>query len=186
MVNGQYDEIGMTQTMHAQKTEPIDCPETTHSSARGLPLHSLGQHVDALVDTVSRGVDKEAESYNLTHLQFALIRMFLVDLERTVTELAQMFSMDLPGMSRVVSRLADRGLLSRRRPRENRRVVLLQLTEEGVALGLELHERAHAYEERLTQGIDADEQESFLATIRKIVANHAALERSRPDSGGAG
>ena len=89
-------------------------------------------------------------------------------------------------MSRVVRRLVDRGLLSRRRPREDRRVVLLKLTAEGVAIGLKVHRIAHSYEERLTQGIDAEELKSCLATIRKIVANHTALERSEPGSGGQG
>ena len=68
--------------------------------------------------------------------------MFLTDLEWTATELAQMLSADASSISRVVSKLVERGLLSRRRPREDRRKVLLKLTEEGVALGLELHEKS--------------------------------------------
>ena len=91
-----------------------------------------------------------------------------------------MLSVKASTISRVVSKLVDRGVLRRRRPREDRRVVLLKLTEDGVALALEIHERAHAYEERLMQGIDAGELEICLATIRKIVANHADLERSMP------
>ena len=62
--------------------------------------------------------------------------------------------------------------------------MLLKLTEEGVALGLELQEKAHSYEERLTRGISAEDLEVFLATIKEIVANHAAWEEANSDPAG--
>ena len=127
-----------------QKTEPVNGPDFAQSAAKGPPLHSLKQHADALVNTVSRGVNRAAAAFNLTPLEFALIRLFLVDLEWTATELAHMLSVNASVMSRAVTKLVDRGVLHRRRPRKDRRVVLLKLTEEGVALGLELHERAHS------------------------------------------
>ena len=176
----------MMKMVPKQRTKLVNGPDFAQSAAKGPPLHSLKQHADALVNTVSRGVDREAAAFNLTPLEFALIRLLLVDLECTATGLTHMLSVNAPTISRVVSKLVDRGVLHRRRPRKDRRVVLLKLTEEGVALGLELHEIAHSYEERLTRGISAEGQEVFLATIRKIVANHATLERSESDSGGPG
>ena len=152
-----------------------------HSHRAGTPLHTIGQHARALVNSVTKGVDREAAAYNLTPTEFAVIRLFLTDMEWTATELAQMLSLSASVMSRAVSRLVDRGVLRRRRPREDRRLVFLKLTEEGVALGLELHERAHSYEEKLTQGISAEDMEICLATIKRIVANHAAWEESDSD-----
>ena len=149
----------------------------THSHRVETPLHSVGRHAKALVNAVAGGVDTEAAAYDLTPTEFAAVRLFLTDLEWTVTELSEMLSVDASSMSRAVSRLVDRGVLRRRRPREDRRKVLLKLTEEGVALGLELHERAHSHEERFTRGISPEELEAFLATIRRIVANHAAWEK---------
>ena len=155
-----------------------------HSHRAGTPLHTIGQHARALVDSVTKGVDGEAAAYNLTPTEFAVIRLFLTDMEWTATELTQMLSVDAPYMSRAVSKLVDRGVLRRRRQREDRRLVFLKLTEEGVALGLELHEKAHSYEERLTQGISPEDMETYLATIRRIVANHAALAGSDADPDG--
>ena len=128
-----------------QRTEPVNGPDFAQSAAKGPPLHSLKQHADALANAVSRGVDREAAAFNLTPLEFALIRLFLTDLEWTATELAQVLSVNASVMSRAVGKLVDRGVLYRRRLRKDRRVVLLKLTEGGVALGLELHERAHSY-----------------------------------------
>ena len=177
----------MIKMVPRQKTEPVNGPDFAQSAAKGPPLHSLKQHADALVNTVSRGVDRAAAAaFNLTPLEFALIRLLLIDLEWTATALAHMLSVNASSISRVVSKLVDRGVLQRRRLSKDRRVVFLKLTEEGVAFGLELHERAHSYEEKLTRGISAEDQEVFLATIRKIIANHATLERSESDSGSPG
>ena len=63
-------------------------------------------------------------------------------------------------------------------------MVYLKLTEEGVALGFELQERVHSYEERLTRGISPEDMETCLATIRRIVANHASLEEANSDPAG--
>ena len=41
-----------------QKTEPVNGPDFAQSAAKGPPLHSLKHHADALVNTVSRGVEQ--------------------------------------------------------------------------------------------------------------------------------
>ena len=174
----------MSGMVGKQMPETENRSHRTHSHRIESPLHSVGQYAAALVNAVTRGVEREAVAYDLTPTEFAAVRLFLIDLEWTVTELAQMLSVDASSMSRVVNNLVERGLLSRRRPREDRRLVFLKLTEEGVALGLELHERAHSHEERLTRGISPEDLEAFLATIRRIVANHAAMEESDSDPDG--
>ena len=171
----------MSEMVGKQMPETEHRSHRTHSHRIETPLHSIGQHANALVNVVARGVDREAAAYDLTPTEFTVVRVFLTDLEWTATELAQMLSADASSISRVVSKLVERGLLSRRRPREDRRKVLLKLTEEGVALGLELHEKAHSYEERLTRGISPEDLEIFLATIRRIVANHASWEKENSD-----
>ena len=149
-----------------------------------MPLHSIGQHAKALVNAVAKGADREAAAYNITPTEFAVIRLFLTDLEWTSSELGQMLSVDTSAMSRVVTKLVDRGVLHRRRCRKNRRLVHLKLTEEGVALGLELHKRAHSYEDMLIHGINAEHLSICLDTIKKIVANHIAWEEFNSDPAG--
>ena len=152
-------------------TETSNRSHGTQPYRAGAHLHSLEQHATALVKSVTKDVYSEAAASNLTPTEFAAIRLFLGDLEWTATELAQMLSVDTSAVSRAVSNLVDMGVLCRRRLSKDRRKVLLKLTEEGVALGLELHARAHSYENRLTCGISDEELETFLGTIQKIVAN---------------
>ena len=156
----------------------------THSHRVELSLDGLVQDATSLAKSVTRGLDRETAVYDLTPTEFAAIRLFHVDQEWTTTELTQALSVNASAVSRVVNSLANRGVLSRRRSREDRRMVYLKLTEEGVALGLELQERVHSYEERLTHGISPEDLEVFLATIRRIVANHAALEDTSSDLAG--
>ena len=98
----------MMKMVPKQRTKLVNGPDFAQSAAKGPPLHSLKQHADALVNTVSRGVDREAAAFNLTPLEFALIRLLLVDLECTATGLTHMLSVNAPTISRVVSKLVDR------------------------------------------------------------------------------
>lgn len=136
------------------------------------PLHNFGQYATALLNVVAKGVDAETKAHNLKPLDFALLRLFLTDDEWTPTELARVLPVEVSAISRLVTKLVDRGLLYRRRPRTDRRIVLLKLTEEGTALALEMHRRVQAYEESLVQDIPEDEIENFLSTIRKILDNY--------------
>ena len=133
----------MSQMVNRRMSETGNRSHRAHSHRVELSLDSIGQHATALVNAVAGGVDREAAACDLTPMEFAGVRLFPIDMEWTVTELAQMLSVDASSMSRVVNKLVDRGLLRRRRPREDRRLVFLKLTKDGVALGLELHEKAH-------------------------------------------
>ncbi|MYE54047.1 MAG: MarR family transcriptional regulator, partial [Chloroflexi bacterium] len=100
------------------------------------------------------------------------LRLFLADEEWTPTELASVLPVEVSAISRLVTKLVDRGLIYRRRPRRDRRVVLLKLTEEGSAISLEIHRKVHAYEDSLIQGIPEGEIENLLSTIRKVMDNY--------------
>ena len=138
-------------------------------------MNRIGQHVRALANSVSSVLDREALDHDLTPLEFAVIDSFGRELEWSVTGLAEMLSVKVSVMSRVLKRLVDGGLLRRRRPRNDRRIVLLKLTEEGLALSLILQEKSRAVEEKLVQGVSAEDLQICLATIRKIVENQARL-----------
>ena len=161
-----------------------DRSQGTHIYRARTPLQSIGQHAKALVNSVTKELNSEASACNLTPTEFAVIRLFHIEQEWTATDLAQMLSVNISVISRAVSGLVEKELLQRRRPREDRRVVLLRLTEDGDSLALEFHEKARAYEKRLTQGIGAEDMENCLTTIRKIVANHAALNETNSDPSG--
>ena len=142
-----------------------------HEQPRVTPIHSLGQSAAAFANAVSRAMETDLSHEGLTPLQFAMIKLFLTDEEWTVTKLADVLPVEVPAISRHVTRLVDRGILYRSHLRSDRRYVLLKLTEEGRKLALELQGKEHLYEEGLVEGIDEVEVEAFLSTIRKILEN---------------
>ena len=118
--------------------------------------------------------------YNLIPLEFAILRAFLGREEWTTTQLAKALPVTLSRVSRVVTKMVGMGLMRRRRLRSDRRVVILTLTEEGLALTSELHRRVQAYDARLSEGVSAQEELAvFASVLSKVMANYTALQTRR-------
>ena len=143
------------------------------------PSIDLGVRVRGLVNTVAKGMEAEVAPHGLTSLQFALLRVFLQEEEWTATQLAQVLPVHVSRISRVVTKLVDMGLMRRRRPRNDRRVVILTLTEEGKALTSELDQRVRAFDARLAEDISEEEMATFASVTSTVIANHSALKRTR-------
>ncbi|NGO72875.1 MarR family winged helix-turn-helix transcriptional regulator [Streptomyces boncukensis] len=72
--------------------------------------------------------------------------------------------------------MEDDGLLVRRRDPENRRVHLVELTEEGTAAFHRMRKAATAFDRQLRQGLSEDELARFDATLARLRANAAAAD----------
>ncbi len=130
-----------------------------------------------LANFVERGIARELTPYNLTPMEFNLLRFCLIEQgeEITATQLAQMLPVDASRVSRIVTAVVDRGLLVRRRLPEDRRVVMLHLSDEGKDLTLRALGSLDAFVARLMTGVDEDAVRVFVAVFSRIVANHAAF-----------
>ena len=74
----------------------------------------------------------------------------------------------------MVSKLVDMGLVSRRRPSNDRRVVFLTLTGKGRALTLDIQRTVHDYEAVISEGVSEEEMAVFAAVTARVVGNYAA------------
>ena len=157
-----------------------DPPLKASFETRGWASPSdLGTCVTGLVNAVARGMAQIVAAHGLTHIDFALLRLFLGADEWTATQLAEMLPLARSGISRSVSKLVDRDLIRRRRLLSDRRVVMLSLTTEGLATTQELHRRVQAYDSSLCEGVSDEEMAVFASVSSKVMANYAALEQSR-------
>lgn len=132
----------------------------------------------ALVNVVAKGMADLVAPHMLIPLEFALLRLFLAQEEWTTTELAQALPVTASRISRIVTKLVNRGLVRRRRLHDDRRVVMLSLTEEGRTLTLELHRRVQAHDARLSEGVSEEELAALASATSKIVANFSSSARS--------
>ena len=138
----------------------------------------LGACVAGLVNAVARGMSQIVAPHGLTHIDFALLRLFLGVEEWTVSQLAQTLPLAPSGISRSVTKLVAKGLIRRRRLLNDRRVVMLTLTDKGLALTQELHRRVQAYDSTLGEGIGEEEMAVFAYVSSRVMANYAAFGQS--------
>ena len=156
--------------------------EQLRTGEAGTPSNDLGPCVTGLVNAVARGTAQVVAPHDLIPLEFALLRLFLWEEERTATQLAQILSVKMSRISVVVTKMVGRGLMRRRRLSNDRRVVMLSLTEEGKALTLRLHRRVQAYDARLCEGVREEEIAVFASVTSKVMANYTALQTRRNGS----
>ena len=135
--------------------------------------------VAGLVNAVDKGIAAEVAPYDFTSLEFSLLRTCMETGECTATYLAQLLPVDPARISRVVTRLVDRGMLVRRRLRSDRRVVMLSLSDEGTEVASRILRRVHEYGDQLTTGISEEDMRIFADVTSQILANHAAMQRPR-------
>ena len=135
-------------------------PDTTgrQDDPLGWRPADLGSCVTGLVNALAQGTVGLMAPHGLIPMEFALLRLFFVKEEWTTTELAQALPVKAPRISRVVSKLVDMGLVSRRRPSNDRRVVFLTLTDEGRTLTLDIQRTVHDYEAVIAEASASPEQ----------------------------
>ena len=138
----------------------------------------LGAYVTDLGIAVTRGISDVLAPHGLFPVDFSLLRACLrFGSECTATQLAEVVPTDPSRISRIVTKLVDLGLLSRRRLPDDRRMVMLRLTDEGSELTSRLYEHTQAYYAALMEGIAAEDLRGFESTAAKVMENYRRLER---------
>ena len=139
----------------------------------------LGACVTSLASVIVKGMAEVVEPHGLTPMEFSLLRACMSAGECTATELAAVLPVDASRISRLVTRLVDRDLLIRRRLRDDRRIVMLRLSDQGTELTNLLDGRIREYDARLTENIGMEEMSVFESVTLKILANHEAMLSSQ-------
>jgi DNA-binding MarR family transcriptional regulator len=101
-----------------------------------------------------------------------------------IGELGQHVLLSQPALSRMVDRLAERGLIERKADPADRRGVLLSLTEAGRARQLEIGRRhARSVARALTAEVSAQELGQLEAICRKLAAGPADTNTNKIKNG---
>ena len=150
---------------------------------RGLRSNDLGPCVAVLVNPVAKGM-AEIGGAPRPHTPGVRPPQSLPGGGggATTTQLAQILPVKMSRISVVVTKMVGRGLMRRRRLSNDRRVVMLSLTEEGKALTLKLHRRVQAYDARLCESVGEEEMAVFASATSKVMTNYAALQSRRNGS----
>lgn len=112
---------------------------------------------------------EETRGYDITPVQYSLMTTLAARGELEQNNLALEIGMERSSVAEVVPRMQRRGLVTRRRSREDGRVKLIRLTRKGAALMRRMGgavERAH---ERTIDQLDVPDREWFLLQLVRLV-----------------
>ena len=170
-------------------SQPASAPKIDDPTAP-LDLSPLrvGQLITAIRARLLQGIDAELSPYDLTASQFPILRHIGDGSATTAAELCRCLTYDTGSMTRMLDRLADKGLVTRERNLDDRRAVHLRLT----ALGQEIYPKLIAIAEQVLvrhlTGFTPEEIEQFQRFILRMLANSRIpcdKVRKEPDLPGA-
>ncbi len=123
--------------------------------------------------------DERLAQWELTGAQFTIIAS-LAESSRntTASDLCKTLSYDAGAMTRMIDRLESKGLIRRERCPDDRRLVYLELTEEGRAAYPRMREISRMGLNRLLRGFTRAEAHQLEALLSRMLENARALYES--------
>jgi DNA-binding MarR family transcriptional regulator len=154
----------------------VESPELDMS-----PVAVLGRILRA-ARYIEREVEDGLARHDLNIAEFnalSALRRVGAPFQLTPSELSHHLLFTSGGLTKLLERLERAGLIERKPAAEDRRVVLVCLTEAGRARQ-ETAMTAHlANEERLLEGLDGSEREGLAATLERLLSSLERGERRR-------
>lgn len=157
-------------------------PDTSDPAASGAavtyytvdnfrPENSMGYLMRRIMGVIAQDVEREMEPFGLTDAQWKpLLRLYLRQ-ANTVAELARCCEMDAGSMTRLLDRVEAKGLLRRVRSSEDRRVVNIELTPDGLAAAAQIPVILSRVQNNALRGFSETEWRSLQDFLQRIFTN---------------
>src|SRR6201991_1426851 len=152
-------------------TEPSSTPTPD------LSEYQLGESVGYLISRVKSTVSnlvtqRSMAELGITSQQGSILFMVASGKCLLAAELAREYGIDASAVTRLIDRLEKRGLLTRVRSSEDRRVVRLALTPEGHAIAAKLPAIFNDVTGKLLCGFSPEETGFLKSLLRRVLANN--------------
>jgi len=125
-------------------------------------LHRAGQCAAEIFSS-------EARTTGLTPRQFAVLMVIADEEGLTQTGLVERTGIDRSTLADIVARLLGRGLIQRRRAKEDARAYAIKLTPQGARALREAQPGAAAADQKLLANLPPAKRQDFLDTLNLIV-----------------
>jgi DNA-binding MarR family transcriptional regulator len=163
----------------ASRTPAIPLVPVFYRPDNYKPDESVGYLMRRILNAVAAEVEVELEPTGLTNAQWVPLIKLYMGSASTVAELARECSMDTGGMTRLLDRLEAKGLVRRVRSSEDRRVVNLELTDEGRVAAKEIPAILCGVQNAHLRGFSVDEWETLRSLLRRILDTAQAIQAER-------
>jgi DNA-binding MarR family transcriptional regulator len=121
---------------------------------------------------------EECAGFDITPVQYGLLTTLSLNPDLDQNSLARELGIDRTNVADVLSRLARRGLVQRRRSRRDRRMVLARLTPAGARLTKKMYRPMRRAQERLLKPLLSAERNPFLITLIRLIDGNNHLGRT--------
>jgi DNA-binding MarR family transcriptional regulator len=119
---------------------------------------------------LATAVDRQLAPAGITAQQAALL-LHASRGQRTPSQLMTLLGTDTAGMTKLLDRLQDKGLIERRRHPTDRRAVLIALTDEGQALLPRVRPAFGRVTSQLLDGFTAEEIVQLTGMLERMLGN---------------
>lgn len=143
------------------------------------PDESVAYLMRRLINSFAAEVEHELEPSGLTNAQWVPLFKLHMGHGNTAAELARECQLDAGAMTRTLDRLEAKELLHRVRSSEDRRVVNLELTEEGRRAAAEIPRTLCKVLNAHLRGFSREEVELLRDLLLRMLANGATLQQDR-------
>jgi MarR family transcriptional regulator, temperature-dependent positive regulator of motility len=137
------------------------------------PIHLLHRASQAVEDAFA----SEVEIESLTPRQLAVLKTIAQHEGLSQTGIVDHTGIDRSTLADIVRRLQKKGLLQRRRTKEDARAYAVKLTEEGRRVLRTVEPLAKRVDRRALDALPANRREEFMRALASIVST---LERTAP------
>ncbi|ANN72827.1 MarR family winged helix-turn-helix transcriptional regulator [Bordetella bronchialis] len=157
-------------------TEPIATSEDSppYRCDRTRVEENPGYLIRLVFNSLNRALDQEMAPLGLTATQWRPVAMVALGRADTAAELARLNEVDTGAMTRTLDRLEAKKLLRRKRSEQDRRVVKIELTEEGQAMVREIPANIARTVNHYLRGFSEKEVELLTHFLRRMLANGSA------------
>ncbi|MFI4988016.1 MAG: MarR family winged helix-turn-helix transcriptional regulator [Alphaproteobacteria bacterium] len=118
---------------------------------------------------------KELAAYAVTLPMWRVLAALQGGGSRRVGLLAELTAIEVSTLSRLLVAMERRGMVERRRSREDARAVLIRLSDAGARLTRRLIPRALHYEEVALKSFARDDAKALKAMLKRVYENIGAL-----------
>jgi DNA-binding MarR family transcriptional regulator len=155
---------------------PVAEPSKFYSGDHWSAEESIGYLLRQTMSALNRAIETDMRPHGLTAVQWAPLLIISRGGNPTAASLARDLNTDTGAMTRMLDRLEAKGLLTRSRSAQDRRVVVLTLTDQGRELTTRIpYHLASVYNHQLT-GFTNEEFQQLKGFLRRIIANHTTEE----------
>lgn len=113
-------------------------------------------------------VQEDIRQYGLNPTEFAVLELLLHKGEQPMQQIGEKILLASGSITYVADKLELKGLMKRKPCPEDRRVTFAALTEQGEQLMKRIFPAHRTAIQRITGGLDADEQRQLIALLKKL------------------